>query len=60
MADIDKISSSILPQEYPNFPFVQVPLAEIQEDEFWQVALAENDNTPILQVPLAKLEKDKT
>ena len=28
------------------------------EDEFWQVALAENDNTPILQVPLAKLEKD--
>ena len=44
--------------EYPDFPFLQVPLAKLNEDEFWQVALAENDNTPILQVPLAKLEKD--
>ena len=44
--------------EYPDFPFLQVPLAKLNEDDFWQVALAENDNTPILQVPLAKLEKD--
>ena len=45
-------------QEYPDFPFLQVPLAEIQEDEFWQVALAENMQAPIWQVPLAKIEKD--
>ena len=44
--------------EYPDFPFLQVPLAELEKDEFWQVALAENNNRPILQVPLAKLEKD--
>ena len=25
---------------YPDFPFVQVPLAQLQEDEFWQVPLA--------------------
>lgn len=44
--------------EYPDFPFVQVPLAQLEGDEFWQVALAENMQTPIWQVPLAKLEKD--
>ena len=44
--------------EYPDFPFLQVPLAKLKEDDFWLVALAENANTPILQVPLAKLEKD--
>ena len=44
--------------EYPNFPFLQVPLAELKKDEFWQVALAENTQTPIWQVPLAKLEKN--
>jgi len=44
--------------EYPDFPFLQVPLAKLNEDDFWHVALAENDNTPILQVPHAKLEKD--
>lgn len=26
--------------EYPNFPFLQVPLAEITDDEIWQVTLA--------------------
>ncbi len=44
--------------EYPDFPFLQVPLAELEKDEILQVALAENTQTPIWQVPLAKLEKD--
>ncbi len=44
--------------EYPDFPFLQVPLAEMEKDEILQVALAENMQTPIWQVPLAKLEKD--
>lgn len=57
--DIEKISSSFLPQEYPDFPFLQVPLAELEKDEILQVALAENTQTPIWQVSLAKLEKDK-
>ena len=39
--------------EYPDFPFLQVPLAELEKDEILQVALAENTQTPILQVPLA-------
>ena len=45
-------------QEYPDFPFLQVPLAKLEKDEFWQVALAENTQTPIWQVPLAKIEKE--
>ena len=44
-------------QEYPDFPFLQVPLAEMQKDEILQVALGENNVTPIWQVPLAKIEK---
>ena len=44
--------------EYPDFPFVQVPLAQIKNDEFWRAALAENAQHPIWQVPLARLEKD--
>lgn len=44
--------------EYPDFPFVQVPLAQLEKDEIWQVALADNQKTPIWQVPLAKIEKD--
>ena len=44
--------------EYPDFPFLQVPLAELETDEFWQVALAENTQPQIWQVPLAKIEKD--
>lgn len=43
--------------QYFDFPFLQVPLAKLQEDEILQVALAENTQTPILQVPLEKLEK---
>ena len=45
-------------QEYPDFPFLQVPLAEMQKDEILQVALGENNVTPIWQVPLAKIEKN--
>lgn len=44
-------------QEYPDFPFLQVPLAEMQKDEILQMALGENNVTPIWQVPLAKIEK---
>ena len=44
--------------EYPDFPFVQVPLAQLETDDFWRAALAENSKTPIWQVPLAKIEKD--
>ena len=44
--------------EYPDFPFLQVPLAELEKHEILQVALAENTQTPIWQVPLAKLEKE--
>ena len=44
-------------KEYPDFPFLQVPLAEIGKIEILQVALAENTQTPIWQVPLAKIEK---
>ena len=44
--------------EYPDFPFLQVPLAEFEKHEILQVALAENPKTPIWQVPLAKIEKD--
>ncbi|MDP4278344.1 MAG: DUF1016 N-terminal domain-containing protein, partial [Bacteroidota bacterium] len=35
--------------EYPGFPFLQVPLAKIEE----------NTNSPIWQAPLAKLENDE-
>lgn len=44
-------------QEYPDFPFLQVPLAEMQKDVILQMALGENNVTPIWQVPLAKIEK---
>jgi len=30
------------PFQYSDFPLLQVPLAELEKDEFWQVALAEN------------------
>ena len=46
-------------QEYPDFPNLQVPLAEMERHNILQTALSENNNkTPIWQVPLAKLEKD--
>lgn len=44
--------------DYPDFPFLQVPLAELEKDDFWRIALSENTQNPIWQVPLAKLEKD--
>ena len=44
--------------EYPDFPFLQASLAELEKCEILQVALAENTQTPIWQVPLAKIEKD--
>ena len=42
--------------EYPDFPFVQVPLAQLETDEVWRYALSANETTPIWQVPLAKIE----
>lgn len=42
-------------EEYPHFPFLQVPLAEIKGDEIWQVSLAKlrkNDKN-FVQVPLS-------
>ena len=35
-------SNSVAPFQYPDFPFLQVPLAELEKDDFWQVTLAEN------------------
>ena len=45
-------------EEYPDFPFVLIPSSIVEQNNFWQVALAENKTTPIWQVELAKLEKD--
>ena len=44
-------------QEYPDFPFLQVPLAEIQNDPILQVALAElkEIGKDYVQVPLAQI-----
>lgn len=44
--------------EYPDFPFAFVPFSALEQNNFWQVALAENQTTPIWQVPLAKIEKN--
>ena len=43
--------------EYPHFPFLQVPLAEIEGDEIWQVPLAKmkEDGNDFVQVPLAQI-----
>lgn len=43
--------------EYPNFPILQVPLAEIQDKPILQVALAElkEENKDFVQVPLAQI-----
>lgn len=43
--------------EYPDFPFLQVPLAEIQKYEILQVALAENSEAQTNQSPLTVVEK---
>ncbi|MCQ2318430.1 MAG: DUF1016 N-terminal domain-containing protein [Bacteroidales bacterium] len=45
-------------EEYPDFPFVQVPFSILSQNNFWQVALAESGTSTIWQVPLAKIEKD--
>lgn len=44
-------------EEYPHFPFLQVPLAEIDDDEIWQVALAKlkEDDKDFVRVPLAQI-----
>ena len=43
--------------EYPDFPFLQVPLAKIQHNPIWQVPLAKlrTDNKEFVQVPLAQI-----
>lgn len=54
--------------EYPHFPFVQVPLAQLRESPIWQVTLAkletnsklvpeliEQDGQQFVQVPLAQI-----
>lgn len=43
--------------EYPNFPFLQVPLAEIEEGSILQAALAElkEDGKDFVQIPLAQI-----
>lgn len=44
--------------DYPDFPFLQVPLADFNQYEILQVALAENSETSSGQVPLIKIEKN--
>ncbi len=43
--------------EYPHFPFLQVPLAKLENQPIWQVPLAElkNENREFVQVPLAQI-----
>ncbi len=43
--------------EYPDFPFLQVPLAEIKGEEIWQVPLAklEVNGKDFVQVPLTQI-----
>lgn len=43
--------------EYPNFPFLQVPLAKLKGFPIWQVPLAklEKANKEFVQVPLAQI-----
>lgn len=43
-------------KEYPNFPFLQVPLAKIKADPIWQVPLAElKEEKDSVQVPLTQI-----
>ena len=50
-------SMKIFAQEYPDFPILQVPLAELPEDaSIWQAPLAKLNSKPeILQVPLTQI-----
>ena len=44
-------------KEYPHFPFLQVPLAEIQENPIWQVPLAKlaEEGKNFVQIPLTQI-----
>ena len=44
-------------KEYPHFPFLQVPLAEIQENPIWQVPLAKlaEEGKDLVQIPLTQI-----
>ena len=44
-------------EAYPDFPFVQVPLAQLQEYPIWHVPLARfhGDDNEFVQVPLAQI-----
>lgn len=43
-------------KEYPNFPIVQVPLAQLRQKEIWQASLAKlADDRGFVQVPLAQI-----
>ena len=44
-------------KEYPHFPFLQVPLAEIQENPIWQVPLAKlaEEGKDFVQIPLTQI-----
>lgn len=43
--------------EYPHFPFLQVPLAKIQDNPIWQVPLAKlmEDGKEYVQIPLTQI-----
>lgn len=43
--------------EYPDYPFLQVPLAEIQKNPIWQVPLAklQTEGKEFVQVPLTQI-----
>ena len=44
-------------KEYPDYPFLQVPLAELKEMPNWQVSLAklEGEGRKFIQVPLSQI-----
>ena len=44
-------------KEYPDFPFLQVPLAEIQERPIWQVPLVKlaEEGKDFVQIPLTQI-----
>ena len=44
-------------KEYPHFPFLQVPLAELQENPIWQVPLAKlsDEGKDFVKIPLTQI-----
>ena len=44
-------------REYPHFPFLQVPLAKIQDNPIWQVSLAKlmEEGKEFVQIPLTQI-----